>query len=235
MFKKVYNSILVVPDLHLPAHHKDAFSFLRAVKAKYNPDAVVFMGDILDFHSISYHEHDPDLPNPSSELDIVRKQIKELYELFPSAYCIYGNHDKLIHRKSTTAGLPKAAVKELSEILCSPTSWLWSSDLKLDTPRGPIYFTHGRTQSINKLAQMMGLSSVQTHYHSKFYISFIATPDRLFFDMNCGCLIDKDHRAFLYGEQCIGKPILGCGVISKGIPKLIPMLLKKRGKWNRQI
>jgi predicted phosphodiesterase len=235
IFKKKYERILVIPDLHIPAHHRDAFAFLKAVKNQYDPDAVVFLGDIVDFHSMSYHEHDPDLASPVDELTDVRKYVKELSEIFPEAYCIFGNHDKIIHRKATTAGLPKAAVRELSEIINSPHGWTWSSDLKLPTIKGDIYFTHGKTQSINKLAQTMGMSCCQGHYHSKYYVSYYATPHGLYFDANFGCLIDKDHKAFLYGEGYIGKPVLGVGIIKEGRAIPVPMRMAKGGRWLRKL
>lgn len=235
IFTKKYERILVVPDLHLPAQHKDAFSFLKAVKDKYDPDCVVFMGDIVDFHSMNYHEHNPELPSPQDEIDRVRDGVQKLAQLFPVAFCLYGNHDLLIHRKATTIGIPKIAIKELSDVIKSPPDWKWSKELKLMTEKGPVYFTHGRTSSIGKLAQMMGVSCVQAHYHSKYYINYIATPVNLYFDANFGCLIDKDHPAFLYGEQCVGKPVLGCGVIKNGRAIPVTMNLKPHGRWGGKL
>lgn len=42
--------------------------FLRAVRDSVEPDTVVCMGDESDWHSLSHHEHDPDLPAPGDEL-----------------------------------------------------------------------------------------------------------------------------------------------------------------------
>jgi len=235
MFKKKYERILCVPDLHIPAHHKDSFKFLMKVKDKYQPDFVVFMGDIVDFHSISYHEHDPDLPSPGKELELVRKYVNEISEIFPEAVCLMGNHDKLIQRKILTVGLPKEVIKTLSEIINSPPGWDWRHEFKCNTPRGPVFFTHGKTQVINKLSQNMGMNTVQGHYHSKFYVSYYATPTGLFFDMNVGCLIDKDHPAISYGERLLNKPVLGCGVIKNGRAVLVPMCMRPGGKWRKKI
>ena len=41
---KNYKCILVISDLHLPYHKKDAFNFLRAIKKKYS--------DVLDFAKV---------------------------------------------------------------------------------------------------------------------------------------------------------------------------------------
>ena len=58
---KNYKCILVISDLHLPYHKKDAFNFLRAIKKKYSIDYVVNIGDELDAHALSFHDTDPDL------------------------------------------------------------------------------------------------------------------------------------------------------------------------------
>jgi len=31
------------------------------------------------------------------------------------------------------------------------------------------------------------------------------------------------------------RPIIGCGVILNGLPKLLPMVLNKGGRWNREL
>jgi len=131
--------------------------------------------------------------------------------------------------------LPKVAVRELSEVLNSPPTWTWHYELKIDTPKGKVYLTHGKTSSINKLSQNMSCSAVQFHYHSKFYISYWASPVGLFFDANGGCLVDKDHPAMAYGEKSIGKPVLGCLVIKDGRCIPVPMLLSAGGKWSRKL
>ena len=62
--------VLVISDLHIPYHHKDSFDFLREIKKQFKPDFVVNIGDLLDFHAISFHEHNPDLPSIGDELNI---------------------------------------------------------------------------------------------------------------------------------------------------------------------
>ena len=64
-----HKRILVISDLHIPYHHKDSFEFLREIKKEYKPDFVVNIGDLLDFHAISMHSHDPDLYSAGHELD----------------------------------------------------------------------------------------------------------------------------------------------------------------------
>ena len=63
-------SILVISDMHHPYSHPDTVPFLAACKKKFNPDQVVCIGDEVDFHSLSYHESNPDLDSSGVELFI---------------------------------------------------------------------------------------------------------------------------------------------------------------------
>ena len=57
----MFKSILVISDLHIPYQHTDSFEFLKAFKKEFKPDFIVNIGDLLDFHAINMHTHDPDL------------------------------------------------------------------------------------------------------------------------------------------------------------------------------
>ena len=74
----MHESVLVISDLHIPYHHKDSFKFLQKIKKQFKPDTVINIGDLLDFHAISFHEHNPDLPSIGDELTVSKGYIKEL-------------------------------------------------------------------------------------------------------------------------------------------------------------
>lgn len=224
-------TILCIGDLHAPYMHPDAVSFLSKVKKKFKPTSVIFMGDEVDAHATSYHEHDPDLPSAGEELKLAIKQLAPLYKMFPKATILESNHGSLVYRKALTAGLPSAVIKGYREILSAPDGWVWKFDHIQKTPLGDIYFHHGKASQHKKLSQNMGLSALQGHYHCEFYISYWSSPKALYWDANAGCLVDHKSRAFAYGKLALQKPIVGCIVIIDGIPQLIPMVLKKNGRW----
>ena len=68
----IYNSILCISDLHIPAHHPQAFDFLKLLKKTLKPDLIVNGGDELDKHALSMHDSDPDLPSAGDELSIFK-------------------------------------------------------------------------------------------------------------------------------------------------------------------
>jgi hypothetical protein len=53
--------------------------------------------------------------------------------------------------------------------------------------------------------------------------------------MIVGCLIDDKSLAFSYNKLQMKRPIIGCGIILDGQPKLLPMILDKNGDWIKKI
>jgi hypothetical protein len=103
------------------------------------------------------------------------------------------------------------------------------------TNNGPVYFCHGKMADVLKLAQSMGMSCVQGHYHSSYSIKYYGNSLGLYYGLQVGCLIDKDSLAFRYNKTQRMRPIIGCAVIINGLPKLIPMVLNKSGRWIGKI
>lgn len=215
--------------------HKDATRFLSAVKKKYRPTEVVFMGDEVDGHAISYHEKDPDLFSAGDELNAAIKQLKPLYAMFPKAIILESNHGSLVYRKGLTAGLPSAVLKSYNDILQAPKGWKWKYDHITPTALGDVYWHHGKVSQHEKLSKNMGMSALQGHFHNSYYISYWSSPRALYWDANTGCLVDNKSRAMAYGKNNLQKPILGCLIIQNGIPQLIPLVMNSSGRWTGRL
>jgi len=225
------SKILVISDMHIPYHHKDSFAFLKAIKKEFKPDTVVNIGDSLDFHAISMHEHNPDLFSAGHELQQARKYVKELEGIFPEVTEVDSNHSSLVYRRALKFGMSKEFLRDYGDFL-GTKKWKWIDDLTLTMSNGQrCFFTHGRSADVLKTSQAMGMSCVQGHYHTKFVISWWATPDNLFFGMNVGCLINQKSMAFAYAKNFKTRFIIGCGIILNGIPRLLPMVLNAKGDW----
>ena len=230
-----FKRILVLSDMHIPFHHKDSMDFLREIKKEYKPQFVVNIGDLLDFHAISMHSHDPDLFSAGHELKEARKHVKELESIFPKVTEVDSNHSSLVYRRALKFGMSKEILKDYGDFL-GTKKWKWVDDLTLTMSNGQrCFFTHGRSADILKVSQTMGMSAVQGHYHTKFLVSWWANPDNLFFAMNVGCLINQKSMAFNYAKNFKTRFILGCAVIIDGYPKLLPMVLNSRGSWIKTL
>lgn len=228
-------TILVISDYHAPFNHPDAFRFLRAVKKKYKPTDVVSIGDEVDFHALSFHDSDPDLPSAGEELELAIKELKKLYKLFPKVHIVESNHGSMVLRKALANGMPKKLLKTYNDILEAPKSWRWVNDITLKTPLGPVYFCHGKSGAAGRLASQYGMSTVQGHFHEKAQITYISTPEKLMFDAHTGCLADDDSLALGYNKINPKRPIVSILVIVNGVPQLIPMILDKKSRWINKL
>lgn len=230
------NSVLVISDLHIPYHHQDAFNFLKALKKKYKPDMVVNIGDELDHHAISMHEHNPDLMSAGDELRKSKLYIQELQKIFPEMTIVHSNHSSLVYRRALKYGLPKDYLKSYNEFLGVGDGWKWVDDVTITLSDGSrCFFTHGMSADVLKVAQQYGMNTVQGHYHTKFNIGYYSNPDALIWGMQVGCLINQKSMAFDYAKNFKSRFIVGCGMIINGQPKLMPMVLDKDGRWNNMI
>lgn len=225
-------SILVISDLHCPYNHKDSVAFLKAIKAKYKPTRVILSGDEADFHSISFHDHDPDLDSAAVELEKSIAALKPIYKLFPKAEILESNHGSLVLRKAIATGLSRRFFKSPREILQAPTGWTWHFDIQLTLPDGTnCYFHHSKGANVKKNSQAMGSSFVQGHHHESFEIQYWGNPNALLFGMTVGCLVDPNALSMAYNKNNLKRPVIGAAVIIDSRPQLIPMVLNKKGRW----
>ena len=217
--------VLHISDLHLPFTHPQALSFCKKLYKKYSCNKVVFAGDIIDHHAISFHESDPDGMSAGDELKLARKMIKPWIKAFPKAHVTIGNHDALTKRQAKANGIPSYMMRDLSEIYETPR-WKWVMDVVIDDV---LYFHgkgHGKNAALNT-ALNERRSIAQGHAHSFAGVQYsTSTKDRIF-GLNSGCLIDIEHYAFHYQRNFSVRPVLGSSVIIDGVlPIFEPMHLK---------
>jgi hypothetical protein len=225
--------ILVISDQHFPYQHADAVAFLSELKRFIEPDLVVNIGDEIDYHAISFHQHDPDLLSPSDELKSAIDKISPLFKIFPKMVLLESNHGSLVYRKGKHAGLPRHVFKSYREIIGAPKGWEWMPEFTLFEQN--VYFHHGKSANGLKLSQSLGMNCVQGHYHSQFNIQYWSSPTGRRWSMHVGCLIDNSSLAFAYNKNTLPTPILGCGVIIDSQPILIPMTVDENNRWTRRL
>jgi len=229
-------SVLVISDQHMPYHHPDLFKFLKAIKKKFKPDRIINMGDEADKHALSFHATDEDLFSAGHELEETIKYLQMLAEIFPKMDLVESNHGSMVIRKAKHHGIPLHYFKTYNDVYEVPNTWQWHTDLVIKLSNGrKCYFCHGKVKDPVKLSQAMAMNVVQGHYHESFKIEYWANPNHLYWGMNVGCLIDDDKMSFNYNKLFTKRPIIGTGIILEGQPKLIPMLLDKKGRWTGKI
>jgi predicted phosphodiesterase len=219
-------NILVIGDTHIPFQHKGYLEFCLEIKKQERCGSVVHIGDLVDNHAISYHDHDPDLWSPFQEMEEADKILKDWFKAFPELKLTKGNHDCLVDRKGKTVGLPKRCFRPYREIWNLPDKWEDGFEFIIDN----VLYKHG-IKTRGKLAHLNQaiknrISVVMGHLPSCAGIAFSASPRDRIFGMNVGCGIHAKSLAFAYGEDFPEKPIVSCGVVYHGEdPRLFLMKL----------
>lgn len=172
------------------------------------------IGDLVDNHAISYHEHDPDGFSPKDEIIEAKKRLKGWFKAFPEVYLCLGNHDRMVDRKGRTVGLPSEVFKPFRDIWELPIGWKEDFSWEIDS----VIYQHGTGLSGDnahlKAAFNNRQSTVIGHTHHTLGGDYIANEKDRIFGVNCGCGIDRRAYAFAYGKDFVKKPLLGCAVIT---------------------
>ena len=230
---KCAESILFIPDLHAPYQHQDTLQFLMAVKQAFTPDLSVCAGDELDYHALSFHDSDPNLDSAGAELEKGKVFLQSLHDVFPQLLLCHSNHGSMVFRRAKAHGIPVQMIKKYRDVIFpkhGAPEWSWAYGWRIDTPLGPVLFKHQATNVLTEAAHN-ACNLVVGHNHGNFEISYSASSAHLYYGVVGGCLIDKDSLAFAYGKHTVRKPIIGCTMILRGRPVLIPMIMNTEGRW----
>lgn len=206
-------NVLVIGDTHIPFEKKGYLEFCKRIERECDCSEVVHIGDLVDNHSISYHEHDPDGWNPAQEMEQSDKILKKWFNAFPEVKLCRGNHDCLVDRKGKTVGLPSRCFRQFRDMWRLPDCWVDDFQFNIDG----VLYTHGTRIGKNAhllTAQDNAMSTVMGHSHSFAGVAYWANERQLMFGMNVGCGVDRRSYAMDYGKGFSTKPIISCGVVS---------------------
>lgn len=225
----------IIADTHEPFTHKEYRNFCYETFNKFKATKIVHIGDEVDNHALSYHEHDPNGHGPKREAELAQLAMNKWYKTFPDVTVIVGNHSALPYRKATTMGIPSKFIKAYEEIWEAPKGWKWVMDTEIDH----VKYTHGTGVSGQNGAINLAIRSRQSvvlgHLHAFGGVNYHASNNDLIFGMNVGCGVDVHSYAFEYGKNFVNKPTLGCGIVINGQNALfIPMKLGKKYEWIKK-
>jgi len=224
--------ILVIGDIHEPVSRPGYLQFCQDLYEEWDCDRVVFIGDVVDWHSVSFHAHHPDCPGPTDEYTLAHNGVSKWATAFPEALVCIGNHDERLIRAAEDANIPSRFLRNYAEVWGTP-GWNWQNDHTLDD----VYFFHGTGTggyhpAFNSMNKML-MSVAQGHVHSTAGVKWKANPNRRIFGMDTGCGIDDVAMAFAYGRHIKQRSILGAGVILDGIPYHEIMPVGPGERYNR--
>ena len=223
--------VLAIGDLHLRWERLGYFNFCSDICEEYNCDKIMFMGDVVESHGVSFHIRHPNAPGSLKEYEQTKKAVARWYKRFPKAVVTIGNHDERLIRLAHTVGIPESRLKSFEDDWNTPT-WKWKYDHVIDD----VYYYHGTGQGgvypASNAVRKMLMSCVLGHNHSASGIKWYANPKRRIFACDTGCGIDDEAMAFAYGKHNKQRSILSCAVIIDGVPYVEPMPCSRGEKYH---
>lgn len=223
---------LVIGDIHEPVAHPGYCNFCQDLGSKHKVDDVIFIGDVVDWHAVSFHAHHPDAPGPKDEYELAKAGVKKWYRAFPKAKVCIGNHDERLVRLAETVNIPAKFLRTYNDIWETP-KWDWQPEYVQED----VYYFHGTGSGGMHPAfctmQKMLMSTVQGHVHSAGGIKWRANPQRRVFGMDTGCGIDDRAIAFAYGHNLKTRSILSAGLVIDGVPQHCIMPCGAGEKYHR--
>ena len=220
------NRVLVIGDIHEPCARDGYLEFCKDIERKHKTNKTVFVGDIVDWHGISFHARTAEAPGVLDEYYLAHGCIQDWYKAFPKATVTIGNHDDRIRRVAESVNIPSKFIRNDNEIWGTP-NWDWVDNVIIDD----VYYMHGighsGTHPAYNAARQMCMSVCMGHVHSTAGIKWMASPQKRWFGMDVGCGVDDKKYAFAYGKNNKKKSVLGCGVVIDGNPYYEIMWLEK--------
>lgn len=209
--------VLVIGDTHEPVCHNKYLRFGLDLYDEYECDTVLHIGDVVDWHSISFHAAHPQCPGPEDEYKLALMKIKKWHTAFPKMKVCIGNHDARIVRLAESVDIPSQFIRDYSDVW-KTEGWDWQHEFIIDD----VYYFHGTGMggvhpAYNTMSKML-MSVVMGHCHSRSGIKWKANPTKRIFGMDVGCGIDVKAWQFAYGRHVKDRPILSAGVVLDGIP-----------------
>jgi predicted phosphodiesterase len=223
--------ILVVGDTHIPVIRAGYLEFCQDLYQAWDCNTVIHIGDVVDFHSISFHEKHPDCPSPKYEYEEALAGVQKLYRAFPTMAVCIGNHDERVHRLAASVGIPDLFIKTYNDIWRTP-KWTWAYNHVIDN----IYFTHGHggcggVYPASNMLRSMLMSVVIGHHHSASGVKWYTNPNQRIFAVDTGAGIDDKSKQFAYSQHNPKRSVISAAVIIDGIPYVEPMPCSKGEKY----
>ncbi len=206
---------LIIGDLHLPYHNMAALTAALQEGVRRKPDCVLINGDMMDMHTLSRFQKDPEARSFKEERATAKAFLVRLRELFPDARIIYkkGNHEDRVESYI----LPRApefydaSIFDLTALLGLDAIGVELVDQKRELTLGKLTILHGHelpkgmTNSVNPArgAFLRTTATVLVHHH---------------------------HRTSEHVERTMDGRIIGCW--SSGCLCQLRPLFEPNNKWN---
>lgn len=223
---------VAIPDTHLPFAKEERINEVLKFVKDFKPTHVVQLGDLYDNYSFSSYVKSVDFVTPEKEIREARKMAIDLWDkinkLSPKSekYQLWGNHDQRIIRRlyekaPEFASLFKDPVQSLYHFNNVTDVGPYGSELKIRIRTDDvqeyqdIYLLHGVYVGPKSHMTRYGDSVIRAHSH-KASINYQGyCSGKKVFELDAGCVVDKDKLAFKYAKTFDPGWVPGFGYVEK--------------------
>lgn len=141
---KKEQKLLIIPDTHVPFHHKQNFKTMIAAAKKFKPDIIVILGDFADAYAVSSHTKSPsktvrfneEVYQVNCALDLVDSIGARRKEY------IMGNHENRLERYVADRAPEMDGLVSWNEMLHLRDRKWNVTEYGQEVEIGEVYFTH---------------------------------------------------------------------------------------------
>lgn len=212
------DNVLIIWDIHEPYSLDWYLKFCREQQEIYDCGTIIYIGDIVDLHSLNYHEKVPEELNPAWEVAQARRRLQDRYRTFPQAIVTLWNHDSLIWRQLRTAWLPREFAKDPHAIFQAPKTYEFVDEIIIDN----VLYKHYWNAMKKCVTEWMNM--VWWHLHTTWWVMYHKNRKWQIRGLQTGTGIDYNRMVFDYAKQNVKDPVLWCGVVLNKwtLPMMIP-------------
>ena len=225
------NRVLAIGDIHSPCERRGYLEFTKSIYKKYKCNQVVFIGDIVDNHAISFYTKHPSLPGPEQEYELAYQCVQRWYKAYPRAKVCCGNHDSRIVRVAESVSITAKFLRNYKEVW-GTKNWDWNWEHVIDRVCYQHGIAAGGLHPAYNTMKKSAMSMVLGHFHSAAGIKWLVNAYTRLFGLDVGCGIDDQKMAFAYGKHTKIRSVISCGVVIDGHPYLELMPMSKGEKFH---
>lgn len=217
------HKILVIGDTHFPFHDKKAYKRLLQEIKRERPTHVIQIGDLLDQYIFSKFSRSLEVTAEDDikvGLESAEKMWRDVKKIVPKAKCfqLLGNHDVRL-AKRISEKLP-----ELESLISITDLYKFKGVTLIPSARDyleidGIVFIHGYLSKSIDHAKYYNKPVVHGHRHRPI----VEYDSPTLWSMDVGFLADRNSLPLSYTQTKLSKWTLCCGVITNGVPKLLPL------------
>lgn len=211
-------SVLVIPDTHVPFHDKRALNLVHKVAKANRVNHLIVLGDFWDMYSVSAHSKDPTRGRDLvAEIEEGKHELQRLSESCRGAKKVFigGNHEDRLERYLRDKAPELHTVASFTRLVDFKSMGFSFVPYKRSYKLGKMRYTHdvglAGKHAARKSAEAMGHNTVIGHVHSIDYSVYGTVEGETHVGISFGWLGDREAVDYMHIDRVSRSWSLGFG------------------------